>query len=225
MYKIISVGGSIIVPQTGFDLEFLKKFKKLILARVKKGDKFILMIGGGAVCRNYQKALVKINKVSNNDLDWLGIKITRINAEFVRLFFGDLAYKEIITDSTKKVKTDKPIIVCGGYKPGWSTDTCAVLLAKAYGAKTVVNLSNIDFVYDKDPNKFSNAKKIEKTNWQEMRKIVGDKWTPGANLPFDPIAAKLAQKEKMTVIFAKGTDLKAFDNILSNKPAKGTVIE
>jgi len=224
-YKILSVGGSIVIPKTGFDIEFLKKFRELILARVKKGDKFILVVGGGATCRQYQAALKSVADVSNEELDWLGIYTTWYNAEFVRLMFGKLAHHEVIKNPTKKVKTSKPIIIAGGWKPGCSTDNDAVLLAKAYGAKTVANLSNIDFVYDKDPNKFSDAKKLEKISWAEFRKIVGDKWVAGANVPFDPAAAKLAQKLKLKVVFIKGTDLSAVRNVLENKEVKGTVIE
>ena len=52
--KILSVGGSIIIPKTGFDIDFLKKFRRMILNRVKKGEKFILVIGGGATCRVFK---------------------------------------------------------------------------------------------------------------------------------------------------------------------------
>ena len=101
-YKIISVGGSIIIPKTGFDIKFLKKFRELILSRVKKGEKFILVIGGGATCRVYQDALKKTVKINNNDLDWLGIYSTWFNAEFVRLMFGEYASSFVIKNPTDK---------------------------------------------------------------------------------------------------------------------------
>ena len=44
--------------------------------------------------------------------------------------------------SAKKVKTNRPIIVAAGYKPGCSTDYDAVLLAKTYSAKELFNFSN-----------------------------------------------------------------------------------
>ncbi|MFA7653691.1 MAG: UMP kinase [Candidatus Magasanikbacteria bacterium] len=223
-YKILSVGGSIIIPKTGFDIEFLKKFRELILARVKKGDKFILIIGGGATCRNYQAAAKAVAGLNNEELDWLGIQTTWFNGGFVKSLFGKLAHSEVIKNPTKKIKTSKPIIIAGGWKPGCSTDNDAVLLAKAYRAKTVANLSNIDFVYDKDPNKFYDAKKIEKISWVEFRKIVGDKWVAGANVPFDPKAAKLAQKLKLKVVFVKGTDLGEVKKMLNDEACRGTVI-
>jgi len=224
-YKIISVGGSIIIPKTGFDINFLKKFKALILKQIKKGDKFILVIGGGGTCRNYQDALAKTTKISNRDLDWLGIYSTWFNAEFVRFMFGDHAYKEVIKNLTQKIKTNKSIIIAGGWKPGCSTDKDAVLLAKNFNAKELINLSNIDFVFDKDPNKFSDAKKIEKISWKDFRKnIVGYKWVPGKNVPFDPMASELAEKINLVVKIVNGKSLEDVKKVFENKGFQGTTI-
>jgi len=228
-YKILSVGGSIIIPKNGFDINFLKKFRQLILTRVKRGEKFVLVIGGGAVCRFYQDGLKKVVKTGNKELDWLGVYATWFNAEFVRLMFGKHAYPEVIKNPSKKLEIKKlgnwPIIIAGGWKPGFSTDMDAVLLAKNFGSKELVNLSNIEYVYDKDPNKFKDAKKIEKIKWKEFRKnIVGYKWVPGKNVPFDPIASGLAEKLGLKVSILKGTDLKEVSSVLSGKKFKGTII-
>jgi len=225
MLKIISLGGSIIIPKGGFDLKFLKSFRKLILERVKAGDKFIFVVGGGATCREYQSAAEIVAGLKGEELDWLGIHTTYLNAEFVRRLFGDLAYKEVVKDPTQKIKTNKAIIVASGWKPGWSTDFDAVKLAEVYKGDLVVNMSNIDYVYDKDPAKFKNAKKLEKLNWKEMRKLVGDKWVPGRNVPFDPSATKLAQKLKLKVLFVEGTNLKQVKNVILGKDIQGTVVE
>lgn len=224
MYKILSVGGSIIIPKTGFDVDFLKKFRKLILDQVKKGDKFILIIGGGGTARAYQDALRGVTKTSNDSLDWLGIHATRFNAEMVRLMFADHTYKEVVTSPNAKIQTTKKIIICGGEKPGQSTDTVAVKLAKNFGAKQVFNLSNIDYAYDKDPNKYKNAKKIEQMPWTEFRKIVGNKWTPGFSAPFDPIASQVAQKLGLEVAILNGKNLKNLRAALSGKKYQGSII-
>lgn len=225
-YRIISVGGSIIIPKTGFDVNFLKKFRKLILRRVRQGDKFVLIIGGGATCRVYQNALTQVIKLPNKSLHQLGVYSTWFNAEFVKLLFGNYVYKDVVKNPVNKLITNKPIIISGGWKPGFSTDTGAVLLAKKFGAKEVFNLSNIDYVYDKDPNKFANAKKMEKIGWKEFRKnIVGYKWLPGKNSPFDPIASGLAEKLGMKVSILRGTNLPEVEKALKGRRFKGTVIE
>lgn len=222
--KVISIGGSIIIPPAGFDIEFLKKFRGMILRRVEAGERFILVVGGGSTCRQYQRAAKDVAGISDLDLDWLGIHATHFNAQFVKLLFGNLAYEKIITDPTKKIKTGQPIMVAGGWKPGCSTDRDAVLLAKTYGAKEAINASNINYVYTADPKKDPNAKPLPEMTWPELQKIVGDKWNPGANLPFDPLATREAAKLKLKVSFVKGTDLAEFENILSGKDFKGTIV-
>ncbi len=223
--KIISVGGSIIIPKTGFDIKFLKKFKKLILDQVKKGDKFILVIGGGATCRKYQDAADRVTKLTDADLDWLGIYTTELNAEFVRLMFGKYAHSQVIADPGHKVKTRKPIVIASGWKPGCSTDNDAVILAKTYGASDLLNLSNIEYVYDRDPAKHKNAKKIEQIDWKSFRKeIVGNKWIPGKNVPFDPIASKKAEKLGLRVSILDGTNLKEVKKAVNGERFKGTIV-
>lgn len=219
------MGGSIIIPPEGFNVVFLKKLKEIILKRVKLGEKFILVIGGGSTCRKYQQAAKESADVSSVDLDWLGIYATHFNARFVGLLFNGWAEQELIINPTKKIKSKKSILIAGGWKPGCSTDYDAVLLAKTYGAKELINLSNIDYIYDVDPRQNPQAKKMENLSWAELRKIVGDKWIPGANLPFDPIAAKTAQKLGLMVKFAKGTDLACLEDILYGKVFSGSLIK
>lgn len=222
--KIISVGGSIIVPKTGFDVDFLKQFRQLILEEVEKGYKFILVIGGGATCRAYQAAASRVKEMTPEDLDWLGIYTTYYNAEFVRLLFGDYASKKVCKNPTKKIITEKPIVLAGGWMPGFSTDRDAVLLAKNFKVQEVINLSNFDYVYSADPKKDSTAKPYKKLSWPEMRKIVGDKWNPGANLPFDPLAVTTAQKLGLKVVFVRGTNLREAQKAIEGGEVDGTVV-
>ncbi len=224
-YKILSVGGSIIIPKQGFDISFLKKFKALILEEVKKGQKFILVVGGGGTCRQYQQTAAKVTNLTKEDLDMIGIETTKLNAHFVRYLFKEYAYKDIILNPNKRQPAQKPILVAAGFKPGHSTDTDAVLLAKTYKAKHILNLSNIEYVYDRDPNVYKDAKKIENIDWARFRKdIVGDSWEPGRNVPFDPTASKTAQKLGLNVSILQGTNLKELKNALRGKKFKGTRI-
>ena len=147
---VISLGGSLVVPEE-VNVRFLKAFKKLITQQLRRGQRFILIVGGGRICRRYQRAAREITKLTSEDLDWLGIHATRLNAHLLRTIFRKQAYPQIITDRKKiNSKIRSAIIVAAGFKPGSSTDYDAVLLAKAYGANTILNLSNIDWVYDAD---------------------------------------------------------------------------
>ena len=99
------------------------------------------------------------------------------------------------------------------------------ITATKYKAEAVLNLSNIDYVYTKDPRKFKDAKPIKEISWKNFRKIVGNKWDPGKNLPFDPTAARQAQTNHLKVIIANGKNLKNLQNILSDKNFLGTTIK
>src|SRR3990167_5499296 len=100
-YKvIISVGGSLIVPNGGINTEFLKKLNDFVRAELAKNEnrQFFLVIGGGAVARHYRDAGEKVlgKELTRDDLDWLGIHATRFNAHLVRTIFRDIAHPVII---------------------------------------------------------------------------------------------------------------------------------
>lgn len=223
---IISVGGSLIVPNGGIDHTFLVGLNSFIRKEVMQGKRFLLVAGGGNIMRLYTDAATFVTKgISNDDLDWLAIHITRVNAHLLRTMFHDIAHPRIIENYDHKLEGwIEPLAIGAGWKPGWSTDYDAVILARDYGGKLIINLSNIDYVYDKDPNKFKDAKRIEEITWTEMEKIVGDKWTPGLNLPFDPIATKLAKELGLTVIVANGKNHANIDKIIEGKDFVGTLI-
>lgn len=224
---IISLGGSLLVPDM-IDVKFVQRFKKLILSQVKKGKRFILVTGGGRTARRYIEAASQVSKTTNDDKDWLGIHATRMNAHFIRTIFRSHAHARINTnphDLEDFYGAKEPILVAGGWRPGHSTDYNAVLLGKYLHAKRVINLSNIDYVYDRDPREFPNAKAIKKITWKDFRKIVGDEWDPGMNVPFDPIASRLAEEDGMEVTIMNGSDLENLECFLSGRSFVGTTVK
>ncbi len=224
---IFSLGGSLIVPDR-IDIKFLKRFRKFILGLLKSGHRVVIITGGGKTSRRYNSAAQKIIRVKDADLDWLGIAATKLNAELLRVIFAKHAYLRVIDNPLTYQFTRLPaykLIIASGWKPGSSSDRVAVLWAKNLKARMVLNLTDVDFVYDKDPDKFPQSKPIKQISWSDFRKIVGHKWSPRASWPFDPIASRLAQKFKLKVIIANGRKLKNLENYLGGKKFKGTVIE
>ena len=224
---VLSVGGSIISPDK-VDYAFLSSFREMIVSYLSShsSDKFILVAGGGAPARIYQDALRRIREDAPSDMqDWIGIKATHLNAMLLRAVFSDYTDDDIVTDpNAKEISFSGRILVAGGWKPGFSTDTDAVYLAKRFGGKTVVNLSNIKKVYTDDPRKNPDAKPIDTISWKDFRAMVGDEWNPGLNAPFDPIASRIAAESGMKVIAADGRNIENTRAILEGKPFEGTVI-
>ncbi|MBW2998548.1 UMP kinase [Candidatus Woesearchaeota archaeon] len=213
--KVISLGGSLIVPDE-IDVKFLKKFKKIIDGLDYKFD---IICGGGKTARKYIKAASNFT----DKTDYVGISSTLLNAELVKWMFDEKdVYKDVLR---KPQRTRKKITIYGGDVPNHSSDYDAVVVANFYKDSEVINLTNVDYVYDKNPHKYKTAKPFEKMTWTEFLKLTGDKWTPGLSLPFDPVGAKFAKKHNIRVVILNGNDLNNLKNYLSGKKFKGTVIK
>lgn len=230
--KVLSVGGSIVVPEKP-DTDFLCKFIAMIRNWLNEDSqrRLILVVGGGGPARIYQNAYREIVSASDgassdsSEADWIGIMATRLNAQLLKAALGDLCHQEVVYNPTTVDEFNGRILVAAGWKPGFSTDNDAVLLAERFNADTVVNLSNIEKVYTDDPRKNPDAKPIDSISWAEFRKMVGDDWTPGKNTPFDPIASKKAQDLNLTVICAAGKNIENIRSILDGKQFEGTEIK
>jgi len=224
---IIALGGSIICPQPGkINTNFLKKFKKLILKYIKRGYRFIIVSGGGKISRIYQQAAAKIvKKLPYEDMDWLGIHATRINAHLLRTIFRRKAYPVVLDNPKKPIKGDWRLLIASGWRPGWSTDYITILLAERFQIKEIIDAGNIPFIYTKDHLKYKNVKTIKRIFWKDYRKLISPRWIPGLSVPIDPIAAKIAQKLKLRAFIIKGTELKNLEKVILDKNFKGTIIE
>ncbi|MEK6968371.1 MAG: UMP kinase [Nanoarchaeota archaeon] len=217
---VISLGGSVINPSKP-DISHIEEFAGILR---KNPSKFIIFVGGGGLARDFQKIASKNMEASHELLDELGIIATKINAELLKAKFGDIADKNLILDPNKKLMLKRKVAVGGGWKPGASTDDCAVRCAAANNIRTIVNISNTTHIYDKHPRKHMDAKPLTRTTWKVIQSLVGTEWIPGLNMPFDPIATKLAAKKKMKMVFL-GPSLKNFSNYLSGKEFEGTVVD
>jgi uridylate kinase len=238
---IFSIGGSIICPgQTAelYDYSYIDELVSFIGEQLVNNPSklFFLVTGGGALARLLQGAgRERKRPLTDLQKDWLGIHATRANAQVLKTEFEalseDFIHPHIIKhyeDIIRKIKPNEQVVCAAGWKPGRSTDYCAVQLCEDYQAETVINLTNIPQVYTADPKKDPSAKPLEKLSWSDYRnKIVGmeTKWSPGLNTPFDPVAAEFGQKLGVKVVVLDGHDFNNLSNYMDNKPFIGTVIE
>lgn len=223
---VISLGGSLIVPDA-IDTLFLEEFRNLIERHITfSGQKFIIIAGGGKTARRYQEAASHVVELNPEDLDWIGIHATRLNGHLLRTIFRDLAYPTIITnpDEITDVPKETPLVIAAGYRPGASTDLRAVQIAHNAGARKLINLSDIDYVYTADPQKDLNAEKIEDVSWEEFLKLIPTEWSPGLSSPFDPIAARVAMQHGIEVAIINGRNTKEVEAYIQNEPFVGTRI-
>ena len=228
--KVLSLGGSIVAPEKP-DTQFLGEFVRMTREWISSSEenRLVLVVGGGAPARIYQNAYTEtctLLQTSPSEVaaDWIGIMATRINAQLVKAVFGELCENDVVYNPTEEINFKGKVLVASGWKPGFSSDNDAVLLAKKFGANTVVNLSNIEKVFTDDPKKNPEAKPLDEISWKEFRAMVGDEWTPGKNVPFDPIASREAESANLTVICSAGKNIENTRRILHGESYVGTTI-
>jgi len=243
MTIVISLGGSIVAPQEGPSGLFLYDFRNVLLSWLNREDhKVIIVVGGGYAARQWQKAykeMIEIDKSTRGDggpilgtdvdvrqsLDRIGIAATRLNAQLIKEDFSDYSRDPIVTDPSADITMNSRILIAAGWKPGFSTDYDAVILAERFHAEKILNLSNVSQIYSADPKVDPNAKPLLHISFDSLLQMIGTEWDPGANVPFDPIAAAKARELGITVIFASGKNLMNFADILNDKPFIGTIID
>ena len=228
MVTVISLGGSIVAPD-GVDEQFLKDFVELMRGFIESDEKrrFIIVVGGGGPARSWQKVYRSISatSVKDEEADWIGIMATRLNAQLIKAVMGEWCTQEVVTDPTQVEPLFGRVLVAAGWKPGFSTDYDAVLLAERFQTPMVINLSNIEKVFTADPKKDPNAKALDKISWTDFKALVGDEWVPGINVPFDPVASRHAAKLGLKIVCAAGKNLENLKKILAGEEFVGTTIE
>jgi uridylate kinase len=232
--KVISLGGSLIAPDR-VDVLLLGSLRRALVAHLEQDPerRLILVCGGGATAREYQRAFGELldqagegpaGKGRDELADWIGIAATRLNAELVKHLFHSYCPERVVTDPSAVSVFPGRVLVAAGWKPGFSTDYDAVLLAERFQADTLINLSNVARVYSADPKSDPDAKPFDRLSWAELQKLVGQTWKPGINLPFDPVASERAAQAHLRVIVASGRDVENVTRILEEQEFEGTVI-
>jgi uridylate kinase len=235
--QVLSLGGSIIAPDK-VDVAFLRSFRKAVLEHLERdpGERVILVCGGGGPAREYQGAYRAVLSESagggaaegaeadTEAQDWLGIAATRMNAELVRFLFQPLCPQPVVQDPTSISVFPGRVLVAGGWKPGFSTDYDAVLLARRFQADTLVNLSDIAKIYSADPKTDPTARPLDRLRWAELIAMVGTTWVPGRKVPFDPVATAEAARAGLRVVVASGRNIENLKKILAGRDFEGTVV-
>ncbi len=207
MKVLISLGGSVLTRE--LTSEHFKKYIDVVRKLAEK-HKLIVVIGGGKVCREYQK-IGKDLGAGSSERDFIGIAATHLNAS---TFASGTSNSYLVTwkplgGTIKEIKKNfgKKIIVCGGYDVGTSSDYDASYFAKLVKADLLINASNVSGVYSEDPKVNPDAKKFDKLSHEDFVRILQkNSQIPGEYRLFDLKAAKLIKKYKIKTILIDGNN-------------------
>lgn len=223
MRIVLKIGGSLVFPDK-IDVELVKNVSKQIIS-LSKNNEFLIVVGGGTIAREYIGALKSIGK-DDTFLDFVGMEVAKLNASLFMGSLGEKAPVEISNDFKHALSTLYlgKIPLLGGTHPGHTTDAVSSMLAEFAGADLFLRFTNVDGVYDKDPRKFKDAKKLGKISHEKLIEIVeGTKAEAGVNTVIDPLAAKILKRSKIKTIVCGKEELKDIKAVIEGKH-KGTEI-
>jgi len=219
---VMSLGGSVILSEEA-DAQFFKKLIDL-LKKLSENYKIFIVVGGGKTARTY----IKTGRTMGFDeetLDKIGIDVTRVNAKFLTSIIG--TSNKIIpctTDEAKKM--NERIVIMGGTTSGHSTDMVGAELAEKTKASKYIIATNVDGVYDKDPNKHSDAKKLDEISIRQLIKEHGTGWeSAGKNTVIDGPALEIISRAKIPTFVLNGKKLDELEKAITGQKFNGTTIK
>ena len=221
---VLSLGGSLVNPGTP-DTQYVAS-----LVRLLRGMKcrFGIVVGGGKLARQWAEA-ARRKGGSEFDADEAAIKATKKNAQIVIDALGKNVNAKVCETfgEARKQAARHRFVVMGGTIPGITTDSDAVLLAECLGAKRVLNLSNIDGIYNDNPVRNHNAKKFGRMAYAQLIDLAGknDMRTAGTHFVFDFLACKLIARSKIEAHFVHGKNLLDVRKAIEGRPHGGTVVK
>ncbi|MFH1284956.1 MAG: UMP kinase [Candidatus Micrarchaeota archaeon] len=222
---VLSLGGSTINPGKP-DVSYIRKLASL-LVKLNKREPIAIVVGGGSVARDYAKAARELG--ANEFLaDETAVISTHQNAMLLVCALGESAYPRVPRDFEQAAEAALlgKIVVMGGTIPGITTDGDSALLAEKLGARRLVNISNVSGIFDSDPRKNKNAKKLARMDFAQLIELANcsDDRKAGTNFVFDLFACKIIARSRIETHFVSGKELNEVEKAIKGEKHGGSIV-
>jgi len=231
---LIKFSGEALANEDGFgiDTKVLKYLADEIKSIKEAGFEIAIVIGGGNFIRGVSAA--KDGVIKRTSGDYMGMMATVINAVAMQealeydgisarvqsaIKMEQIAESFIVRRAVRHLEKNRIVIFAAGTgNPFFTTDTAGVLRASEIGAKYIIKATKVDGVYDKDPNKYADAKLLKDISYEDALE---------ENIKvMDDTAIALARDNKLPIIvcdmFKKGNLLKILQQ---NEDAKYSIVK
>ena len=207
MKFVLKIGGSLLFDSDHkLDLDQFKQFAQVVRQLKDEGNDLVLIVGGGVLA----KKLVEKGKnlgANRDALDQWGIAATWVCAQLMIAALEGEAYSTPIMteDQLIALKDSDKLLVLGGLHPKQSTNAVAARVAELTETKVLVNVTDVDGVYDSDPKTSPDAKLRAEITLNELREIVSTLANePGAYPLFDQKALDIIERAGVEIWFVNG---------------------
>ena len=180
------------------NVKLLKDYARFLI-KISNAYQPIIIAGGGKIARHYINH-ARSSGMDESTLDELGIEISRLNAKLLIYALKGKAYPHpptTLKESQQAVESGL-IVVAGGLHPGQSTNGTAALIAEKINADQFINATDVDGIYDSDPNKNKKAKLFKQIEIKNLKKMLihEDSVAGGYDL-MDIVALKIIERSKI----------------------------
>ncbi len=217
---VIKLSGSLFGLE---DTKTLKQFAEFFV-RISKICQPIIIAGGGKIARHYILH-ARSSGADESTLDEIGIEVSRLNARLLIYALQDNAYPHPPTNLKEVAHAADSglIVVTGGLHPGQSTNATAALIAEKVRAAAFLNATDVDGVYDSDPNKNKNAKKFKKIPLRKLRNMLAHQDSVAGSYDLmDIVALKVIERSKIKTRILRA-NIKTLEKAIKGNP-EGTEI-
>jgi uridylate kinase len=219
---VIKLSGSIFGQDTNESL--IGEYAEMLLS-INNEIQPIVISGGGKIARHYINLARALGSDEAN-LDIMGIDVSRLNAKLLQTALQEKAYPKIpktLEEVAIAVESGR-IVVTGGLHPGQSTNATSALIAEIVKASKFLNATDVDGIYDSDPNLNKDARLLKKITIQEcMRILESESFIAGTYDLMDIVALKVIERSKIPTRILRSETLN-IKNAVENKNYVGTEI-
>jgi len=195
------------------------------LVKISKICQPVVVAGGGKIARHYISH-ARSSGADESTLDELGIEVSRLNARLLIYALKNKAYPHPPTNlqEVRHAVDSGLIVVAGGLHPGQSTNATAALIAEKIQATVFLNATDVDGIYDSDPNKNKNAKKFKRVDLKSLRRLlIHEDFVAGGYDLMDIVALKVIERSKIKTRVLKA-DIKKLEKAIKGVPVGTEII-
>ena len=216
MKIVITIGGSIIIKDHDY-----KRFSDYaeVLKDINEEHEIFVVVGGGTTARDYI-GIARDLGVSEAMCDDIGIEVTRLNAKLLIAALGDYAYPVVPHNFREAMQfaSSNSIVVMGGTEPAHSTDAVGSILAEFVGAELLINATSVDGLYNKDPNKYPDAKMFTEVKPSMMMELMSTKDIKAGTYEFfDMTAIQIIKRSGIKTVILNGGDANNIKTAITDK--------
>ncbi len=219
---VIKLSGSVFNFKT--TSQSLRQYARLLL-EVQTRVQPVVVSGGGIIARNYVNLARSLGS-DESSLDIMGIEISRLNAMLLSAALGDSVYPVIpanLEEISIACESGK-IIVSGGLHPGQSTNATAALICEKIKADRFLNATDVNGIYDSDPNKNPKARMFKEITIKKCMELLNTESTQAGSYDLmDIVALKVIERSKIPTWVIK-SDPKVIRNLVMKNSQSGTKI-